>query len=167
MKVKIWYWNICKSCAISPPFCVLFCLNLIVIFRFYWPPPPRLFSYIKGRIRFCHFQEKTKILELLLQLKEGTRSRLKILRCSLVVKETMWFFSLRRIPSFNLKCNFNYFVFLKEWQSLIRHLVILHTLPVIMFHNLFTHLLAYFNLYGILYEWHLMKSNICFVNQLS
>ena len=40
----------------------------------------------KGPIRFCHFQEKTKILKLLLQLKEGIILWLKILGCVSVVE---------------------------------------------------------------------------------
>ena len=59
-------------------------------------------STLKGPIRFCHSKEKTKSLNSDLWLKEGIWRRLKILMCSLVVEEPLWFFSLCEMPFFNI-----------------------------------------------------------------
>ena len=73
----------------------------------------------KAPIRFCNFLGKTKSFIFHLWLEEGIWCRLKILRCSLVVEEHLWFFSLHEMPSLNYKYKFSDFVCLANWPNLI------------------------------------------------
>jgi len=68
---------------------------------------------------FVTFHKKTKWPTLDLLLKESTWRMLKNPQYFLALEEPLGFFSLRQMPSFNYKSNFNDFVFPAEWQNLI------------------------------------------------